>query len=116
MTQRLVRILNGISQAIPDLKIVLSSSWRLLPDIREHVSRVLSYHDVTPDFGYEIDAVRGHEIQAWLELNPSVTRYAIVDDEDQLLRHQRLHFFRTRMNVGITQSIADKIVAHLTRE
>src|SRR5215468_6996395 len=67
---RLVRILQGVLTAVPDLKLVLSSTWRLLPENCEQVYSILPCYAVTPDFGYEIDDVRGYEIQAWLELNP----------------------------------------------
>ena len=41
--------------------------------------KVVPCFDVTPRFDEE-DDVRGYKIQAWLELNPEVDRYAILDD------------------------------------
>lgn len=81
-----VQRLNRIVEAMPDLEIVLSSSWRLLFDIDE-VSRVLTSHGFTaspirsqtPDLANDADYVRlradglidriarGHEISYWLE-------------------------------------------------
>ena len=112
---RLARIVQGIARSVPELKIVLSSSWREVEDGRAVVEeKVAPCFDVTPVFD-EADDVRGYEIQGWLELHPGVTRYAIVDDNCDMLDHQRPHFFRTCSNTGITRELADKIVAHLNR-
>ena len=112
---RLAHIVQGIAQSVPDLKVVLSSSWREVEDGRAVVEeKVVPCFDITPVFD-EADDVRGYEIQAWLELNPGVTRYAIVDDNCDMLPHQLPHFFRTSSSIGITQKLADKIVAHLNR-
>jgi hypothetical protein len=112
---RLPRIVQEIARSVPELKIVLSSAWREIEDGRALVEeRVLPCFDITPVFD-EADEVRGYEIQAWLELHPGVTRYAIVDDDCDMLDHQRPHFFRTSAKTGITRELADKIVAHLNR-
>ena len=111
----LAKTVRDIANAVPDLKIVLSSSWREFAYGRAHVdAKVLPCFDVTPVFN-EADDVRGYEIQAWLELNPGVKRYAIVDDDCEMLPHQLPNFFRTKSAVGITQELADKIVEHLNR-
>jgi hypothetical protein len=111
---RLAKIVRDIAAAVPDLKVVLSSSWREVEKSRAIVEkRVLPCFDVTPVFD-EADDVRGYEIQAWLELNPGVVRYAILDDDCDMLPHQLRHFFRTRTEIGITRELADRIIAHLT--
>jgi hypothetical protein len=92
--------------------VVLSSSWREVAKRRAEVDkRVLPCFDVTPIFD-EADDVRGCEIQAWLELHPEVDRYAILDDDTDFLEHQLPNFFHTSPYTGITQQLADKIVAH----
>ncbi len=58
--------------------------------------------------------VRGHEIQAWLMEHPEVTKYAILDDDTEMLEHQLPNFFQAMTETGITQELADRIVAHLT--
>jgi hypothetical protein len=50
--------------------------------------------------------------RAWLELHPEVDRYAILDDDTDFLERQLPNFFHTSANTGITQQLADKIVAH----
>ena len=110
---RMARIVRNIAQAVPDLKVVLSSSWRCVQESRAEVERsVVPCFDVTPEFDAE-DDVRGYEIQAWLELHPGVERYAILDDDCDMLEHQMPNFFRTSFEIGITQELADKVVAHL---
>jgi hypothetical protein len=112
---RLARIIRGIAQSVPGLKIVLSSAWREIEEGRALVEQiVVPCFDITPVLD-EADDVRGYEIQAWLELHPDVTRYAILDDDCDMLDHQQQHFFRTSPKTGITQELADKIVAHLNR-
>ena len=112
---KLARIVQNIARSVPELKVVLSSSWREVEQGRTVVEgNVVPCFDATPVFD-EADDVRGYEIQAWLELHPRVTRYAIVDDDCDMLDHQRPHFFRTSAKTGITQRLANKIVAHLNR-
>jgi hypothetical protein len=68
--------------------------------------------DVTPVFE-DADDVRGYEIQAWLDLHPGVTRYAILDDDCDMLLHQLPNHFRTVSELGITPEIAARVIAHL---
>jgi hypothetical protein len=106
---RLAEIVRNVVLAVPGLKVVLSSSWRCLKDGRSLIEKkVVPCFDITPLFDEE-DDVRGYEIQAWLELHPEVDRYAILDDDTDFLEHQLPNFFHT---TGITQQLADKIVAH----
>jgi hypothetical protein len=108
----LAQIVQNIVLAVPDLKVVLSSSWRCLEDGRALIEKkVVPCFDVTPLFDEE-DDVRGYEIQAWLELHPEVDRYAILDDDTDFLEHQLPNFFQASPSTGITQQLADKIVAH----
>ncbi len=111
---RLATIVRGIVTAVPELKVVLSSSWREVPESRPALEkRVVPFFDITPLLD-ALDDVRGYEIQAWIECNPGVSRYAILDDDDDFLPHQLPHFFRTMTDIGITQELADRIIAHLT--
>jgi hypothetical protein len=45
-------------------------------------------------------------------VHPEVDRYAILDDDTDFLEHQMPNFFHTSPSTGITQQLADKIVAH----
>lgn len=98
-------------------KVVLSSSWRHFPDGCDEVARqVVPLLDVTPKmplFGGADQKERGHEIKAWLDEHPEVTRYAILDDNSDMLDEQLPNFFKTSWATGITEEIAEKVVRHL---
>lgn len=104
-------LVGRISLAVEDLKVVLSSSWRNFGDGgREEVaSQVLPIFDITPNLG----TIRGEEIKAWLDAHPEVTKYAILDDDSDMLEEQLPNFFKTTWEEGITTEIAKKVIDHL---
>jgi hypothetical protein len=93
--------------------IVLSSSWRHSEDGCEEVRRqVMPFADVTPDFHGTTS--RGTEIKAWLGKHPEVTRYAILDNNSDMLDEQMPNFFKTKwFGRGLTEEIANKVIDHL---
>ena len=91
-------------------EVVLSSSWRHHPEGVENVSkRVVQLLDVTPSVG----EYRGHEIEAWLQEHPEVTKYAILDDDADMLVYQAPNFFKTTFEEGLTDEIAEAVIKHL---
>ncbi|MGV9714074.1 HAD domain-containing protein [Gordonia sp. NPDC003424] len=96
-----------------ECEVVLSSTWRLW---EENVAEVRA--EVTPDlYGMTPSiplAPRGDEIEQWLADHPEVTRYAIVDDNDDFASDQPL--FRTSWEVGLTNKVADAVIAYLNGE
>lgn len=91
-------------------EVILSSSWRYHPEGRQNVSkRVVELFDVTPTVG----ECRGEEIQAWLDLHPEVTKYAILDDDCDMLVGQADSFFKTTFEDGLTDEIAEAVIKHL---
>ena len=106
----------GKIQLDTDCDVVLSSSWRygnkeLLDEVRK---QVVDFIDVTPDV--EGNMVRGKEIQAWLDKHPKVKRYAILDDDSDMLSEQRPNFFQTSWKTGITDEIAKQVTEHLNKK
>ncbi len=95
-------------------EIVLSSSWRLSDESSEVIKqRVFPvFIDKTPDLHGSTD--RGCEIQAWMDVHPEVTRYAILDDNPDFHPDQPL--FKTDWEVGLTDEIAAQVVAHLNKK
>ncbi len=92
-------------------EVVLSSSWRHHPEGVKNVSeRIVKLLDVTPI----VDGIRGDEINAWLEAHPECTDYAILDDETDFHNDQRL--FKTTFEHGLTDEIANKVIAYFNRE
>ncbi len=100
-------------------KVVLSSSWRHFPtgvaEVKDKVCELLSVTSEIPlDACLDPNKQRGYEIQAWLQTPiHNVQRYAILDDNNDMLNEQQEHFFRTYWEKGLTQEIADKVIAHL---
>ncbi len=122
LTKPTLRQLKRIVEAT-DCHIVLSSTWRLVPDAFRHLSRVLAYRGmhisgITPnlDPATQGHVYRGREIKAWLAENPSTTNYAILDDMSETFMEDLPGFFRTDEATGLTEDIADKVIAHLTAE
>lgn len=98
-------------------KIVLSSTWRIEEKDRKIVERNLGnhnleIHDCTPVLKPEnrMWVERREEIQTWIE-NNEVTKFAIIDDWDDA--NIEGNFFQTNENIGLTVSIAEKIIEHL---
>lgn len=98
--------------------VVLSSTWRLYPEAREVVrQKVCHYIGMTPDYqaGAKRGIVeRGLEVQAWLDKHPSVTQYAILDDDSDFLPYQ--WHFKTSFETGLTDEIAQSVIDHLNAD
>lgn len=110
-------------------EIVMSSSWRHHPEgVKRVEKRVWKILDTTPSIPTsreereECDrkglshaslCERGKEIQAWLDKHPEVTKYAILDDDSDMLPEQKPSFFKTQWKVGLTDEIANAVIAHL---
>lgn len=106
----------GKIQLDTDCQVVLSSSWRHSKDgIEEVEAQVVKLLDTTGDEPY-IDGEqtqRGREIKKWLDAHPEVTKYAILDDDSDMLPEQLPNFFKTTWLNGITPEIAATVTAHL---
>lgn len=114
-----------VLEAVPTLKIVVSSTWRMgcttVEDLQalfdvipeSHGRKVIQDRiiDRTPSFR---KGPRGDEIKAWLERPASalVTTYAIVDDDGDMLTEQRPNFFQTNGYLGLMWDVGDKIINH----
>lgn len=107
----LALLVGRIHLGVENLKIVLSSSWRNFPDGKKEVERcVLPIFDVTP---ISDGILRGEEIKEWLSKHPEVEKYAILDDDNDMLTEQLPNFFQTTWEEGLTQEIVDKVINHL---
>jgi hypothetical protein len=90
-------------------KVVLSSSWRLDP-----VGLLAARYWKVPFVGVCPDKPRSPrraEVLAWLAANPHVTRYAVIDDEDDEL--DDLPLFQPLSRTGLTESIAKGVERYL---
>lgn len=101
----------------PDLKIVVSSTWRLgetVETLRKIFSPSKLIADAIIDKTASFSRMRGNEIQRWLDEHPEVTRYVILDDDSDMLESQKNNFVNTSELHGFQFSdmlTASKILA-----
>ena len=111
-------LVGRITLALPELKVVLSSSWRNMTEGRAEVeSQVVKLFDQTPPDWFDREnnhhSTRGEEIQKWLDAHPEVEKYAILDDDSDMLESQLPNFFKTTWLNGITEEIVEAVIKHL---
>lgn len=98
-------------------EIVLSSTWRLHEDNRDAVRKyVMEFRDITPECDSRI---RGAEIYMWIQKNIPYDerknlKYAIIDDDSDMLLWQKDDFFQTSFKTGLTDEVCDKIRKHFS--
>ena len=111
----------GKIQLDTDCKVVLSSSWRhhnrSIDYINKHIVTLLDItgsepYDPSLPSGIE-NCQRGREIKVWLDKHPEVTKYAILDDENDMLPEQQPNFFKTSWEGGLTEEVAKSLTEHL---
>lgn len=109
-----IRMIRRLFMLDDDIKVVVSSTWRLHEPIDE-LSKLLGFqvYSVTPDIipatgMYESNnniPMRGEQIEDWLyrasHKGVKVTHYCIIDDDvDDMLEQQRPHIVQTSMMNG----------------
>lgn len=111
-------------------RIVFSSSHRFHFDTFEELKEGFKLAGVTgtligvtPKLKYTDDTYsvpRGCEIKAWMERNKGIlgakiseVKYAILDDDSDMLYWQRNSFFCTKGKGGLTDAITNRIIKHL---
>lgn len=123
-----------IIKAIPDVKIIISSTWRFkgwkwmnrLWEKRQLPGKIYSFtpglefvrykdiiHEKFSESVYPY-GTRGLEIGEWLRLNkqrtPLMYRYAIIDDDDDFPSVYKDHVVLTNPHYGITKKVAAKAI------
>jgi len=91
----------------PEMKVVITSTWRINFDLEWLKDKLASYGmdpsrviDMTPNYWQER---RGEEIKAWLDLNPNVDRFIILDDNDWGISElYSKNFIRSAWHTGFT--------------
>jgi hypothetical protein len=91
-------------------KVVLSSSWRLDPvGLLAAKYWGVPFIETLPDLSKK---TRRDEVLSWLAVHPKVTRYAIIDDEDDGL--DDLPLFQPSSKTGITGEIVKGVDRYLS--
>lgn len=105
-----------LMKKVPKLKIVVSSSWRTmgLDAIKDILkSNGIDHRRVIDVTGHEQSTDesdhRGYQVECWLKRHPSVTDYAIVDDQDDFAPLKD-SLVQTEKTVGLTQANVEKIL------
>jgi hypothetical protein len=82
------------------VQIVLSSTWRTFFTVKEMAAALeLPIIDATP---VRLSGCRGLEIQEWLDENPGIEKYCIIDDDPDMLESQKPYFVQTNAFEGMT--------------
>jgi hypothetical protein len=106
--------LRFIAENCPDLKIVITSVWRLGEKL-ERFQKIFKNVGLDPDLLIGMtpgtyNAYRGAEIQDWLNKHGSkVESFAIVDDDDDMA-HLADKLVQTHWTLGLTILDAKKIL------
>lgn len=98
--------------------VVISSSWRRhMRDPQLWVDVFKRWHDldmvvlgITSLEHTSHLNMRGDRIQLWLDKNPEVTNYVILDDSYDMLGSQLPNFVRTNMDLGLTKGDAQMAI------
>jgi HAD domain in Swiss Army Knife RNA repair proteins len=97
-------------------QVVVSSSWRFCHNLMG-LQRLLEYRgfrgelvDITPINLVGPGKLRSHEIQAWLDINPDVEEFVILDDDEDMA-HLKNHLVRSNKKVGLTEDEAKKAIS-----
>ncbi len=122
-TPRCVQAFKTILEAVPGVRVVLSSTWRLPQHVNQLHAQWLAHGfsealawDGTPDLRGDLDVSRLHrrglEIKAWLEAHPNSQRWVVLDDErmaiEPVLGNERCVF--TNPARGLTAEDAERAI------
>ena len=109
--KKLLRRLKSLLQRT-NAKVVLSSSWRCDPvGVLAAKYWGVPFIDLCPDSPRR---PRGKEMLKWLARHPKVTRFAVIDDEDDEL--DDLPLFQPSSSTGLTADIARGVEKYLKGE
>lgn len=104
-----------LMEKIPDLKIVISSTWRIMyrKELIEGLQTCgIDVERIIGDTPITMSDCRGGEVERYLNDVSEPFKYAILDDYDDFYEEQKPFFFRTTWEDGLTSEIVSRIVEH----
>lgn len=129
-----IAFLNRLGEANPNLRLVISSVWRSSSDIVDilhawgldirmfrdpRVADVWLMRENEEQLAHNIrigmitdfeTGIRGLQIDRWMKkFGETVERWAIIDDDSDMLPEQADHFVKTNGQVGICIEAMDKL-------
>ena len=115
-----VENLKTVLDALPELKIVVSSAWRECASMSK-LRRIFRKYGlpggrivgITPTA--LSDYMRGHEIQSWLDSQPPgrVERFIILDDDSDMADLMP-YLVQTKDETGFTRKNAEEVICRLS--
>ena len=94
-----VEILNSLFDEIPEIKLVLSSSWRFFDGIENIIRESGIKKELFSITPYSI-INRGDEVKQWLNNFDDEYKYCIVDDVDDFDKDQKNNIVFTKIMRG----------------
>lgn len=97
-------------------RIVVSSSWRQIPQLYECLMRELKRFDLEIlDKTKNVGDYRGEAIDRWLkDYDGEVSNFVILDDDNDMEPHMD-HLVQTLFEEGLTEAKADAAIAMLQK-
>lgn len=98
-------------------KIVISSTWRIGSAI-EHFHKMFDCYgwntrDIIIDFTPQFGRIRGDEIRNWLNENNKITRYVIIDDQEDFYPDQKSQLIQTNPHIGFSHITYNQCIEKL---
>ena len=101
-----IGMLNKLHEKYDDILYVCSSTWRkqhTMFEMRDYLRLYGWTGDFHPDWKTDHEGpIRGNEIERWLIHHPETDNYIILDDNSDMLEHQKYHFVQTDSYDGIS--------------
>lgn len=98
-------LLKKLMADVPDLNIVISSSWRMSHSLETFKRKLAPMIGIEPKriagMTPSLSRGRGEEIKQWLNEHPAVTKFAIIDDDSFDMGDMLPHLQKTENKHGI---------------
>ena len=107
--------LNHILRELPEVQLVLSSSWRYKG--LEYVKEVFHKNGIDKsrlvDMTEKGNGLRGVQIQDWLDKHKEVEHFVAIDDETQDMGNLANHVIKVNGFIGLTMKEVTQAIQHL---